>query len=175
MPVQRTNRLMKSKTCSSATLHRNMTHKNNRLHELIPAPAYLCPDAQEEWPRVIAALRDSGKLAADNSPFLLNLAGVYCQTIAHWREIDRHIRERGLMVQDPITYRGTVVSYRHRLNPAVAMRVQFAKELRSLVRSLGLITRQPKKDRGKSSITVHSKELNSADRSFLNDCGIQNN
>ncbi len=62
-------------------------------------PDFLCPEAQEEWRRVLEDARPLGLLGRENRAVL----ALYCQAWARMTVAERHINEHGSVVPAPRT------------------------------------------------------------------------
>jgi P27 family predicted phage terminase small subunit len=133
-------------------------------------PAFLCDRARAEWARLVPILLGIGTLTIADG----NALAMYCTTLVDLEDAQAEIRKHGVMIQQPMLSRGAVLAYWFKLNPAVTVRNQLARELRQLARDLGLKPGREKRKElsARYKVMPNSKELSPSDRQFLRECGI---
>lgn len=107
---------------------------NGAVKALSKAPAWLSKDAAAEWRRVVPILVERRILTRADLASLEN----YCAAIGQVREMERHIREHGAIVEAFREVDGRSISLGLKRNPAVGIQADAMTRARLLAAELGL-------------------------------------
>jgi P27 family predicted phage terminase small subunit len=98
-------------------------------------PACLSELAQEEWRAIMPTLERLGITTADGKAL-----AIYCESWADWCRAKQDVDRNGIIIEEPVTDRktGDVVGVRRKRNPAVSIRNEAAKLMKSYLIEFGL-------------------------------------
>ena len=98
-------------------------------------PEDLPAAAAEEWKRIVPELRTLGVLAKIDRAAL----AAYCHAYARWFEAEKHVVERGIVIEEPILLMGVATDYvRLKKNPAVTISETATKIMKSFLVEFGM-------------------------------------